>query len=303
MFVAKLVKIMLKKAALNLGILFLYLISLLPFWFLYGVSDVIYLLLYYIVGYRKTVVRTNLANSFPEKSAEERLKIEKQYFKYLADLLVETVKMITISEASLRKRMKPTNPELVDHYFKQGRSIIAAAGHYCNWELAALGFSLLTEEKRIIVYKPLSNEGFNTFFNKIRGRFGAILVAMKQTLRTMISLKKELTFSVLVSDQTPVRHEINYFTTFLNQPTAVFLGIEKLAKLIDAVVIFYKIDRVKRGYYTYTLVPLIEQPKQTAEYEITEAHVKFLEKIIQDNPQYWLWSHRRWKFMPEDFNK
>jgi len=294
---------MLKKAALNLGILFLYLISLLPFWFLYGVSDVIYLLLYYIVGYRKVVVRTNLANSFPEKSAEERLKIEKQYFKYLADLLVETVKMITISEASLRKRMKPTNPELVDHYFKQGRSIIAAAGHYCNWELAALGFSLLTEEKRIIVYKPLSNEGFNTFFNKIRGRFGAILVAMKQTLRTMISLKKELTFSVLVSDQTPVRHEINYFTTFLNQPTAVFLGIEKLAKLIDAVVIFYKIDRVKRGYYTYTLVPLIEQPKQTAEYEITEAHVKFLEKIIQDNPQYWLWSHRRWKFMPEDFNK
>lgn len=294
---------MLKKAALNLGILFLYLISLLPFWFLYGVSDVIYLLLYYIVGYRKVVVRTNLANSFPEKSVEERLKIEKQYFKYLADLLVETVKMITISEASLRKRMKPTNPELVDHYFKQGRSIIAAAGHYCNWELAALGFSLLTKEKRIIVYKPLSNEGFNTFFNKIRGRFGAILVAMKQTLRTMISLKKQLTFSVLVSDQTPVRHEINYFTTFLNQPTAVFLGIEKLAKLIDAVVIFYKIDRVKRGYYTYTLVPLIEQPKQTAEYEITEAHVKFLEKIIQDNPQYWLWSHRRWKFMPEDFNK
>jgi len=294
---------MLKKAALNLGILFLYLISLLPFWFLYGVSDVIYLLLYYIVGYRKVVVRTNLANSFPEKSVEERLKIEKQYFKYLADLLVETVKMISISEASLRKRMKPTNPELVDHYFKQGRSIIAAAGHYCNWELAALGFSLLTKEKRIIVYKPLSNEGFNTFFNKIRGRFGAILVAMKQTLRTMISLKKQLTFSVLVSDQTPVRHEINYFTTFLNQPTAVFLGIEKLAKLIDAVVIFYKIDRVKRGYYTYTLVPLIEQPKQTAEYEITEAHVKFLEKIIQDNPQYWLWSHRRWKFMPEDFNK
>ena len=276
MFVAKLVK-MLRKAALNTGIFFLYLISLLPFWFLYGVSNIIFLVLYYIVRYRRNVVSTNLKNSFPDKTDAERNTIERKYYQYMADLMVETVKMITVSEASLRKRMRPTNPELVDHYFKQGRSIIAAAGHYCNWEMAALAFGLLTDEKRIIVYKPLSNDVFNAFFNKVRARFGAMLVAMKQTLRTMIALKNDLTFSVLVSDQTPVRHEINYFTTFLNQPTAVFLGIEKLAKLIDAVVIFYRIDRVKRGYYTYTLVPLIEQSKQTAEHEITEAHVKYLE--------------------------
>ena len=302
MFVAKLVK-MLRKAALNTGIFFLYLISLLPFWFLYGVSNIIFLVLYYIVRYRRNVVSTNLKNSFPDKTDTERNTIERKYYQYMADLMVETVKMITVSEASLRKRMRPTNPELVDHYFKQGRSIIAAAGHYCNWEMAALAFGLLTDEKRIIVYKPLSNDVFNAFFNKVRARFGAMLVAMKQTLRTMIALKNDLTFSVLVSDQTPVRHEINYFTTFLNQPTAVFLGIEKLAKLIDAVVIFYRIDRVKRGYYTYTLVPLIEQSKQTAEHEITEAHVKYLEQLIKDKPQYWLWSHRRWKFMPEDLNK
>ncbi|MBK0378877.1 lysophospholipid acyltransferase family protein [Mucilaginibacter segetis] len=294
---------MLKKAALKTGILFLYLISLLPFWFLYLIADAVFVILYYIVRYRRAVVQQNIRNSFPEKTPAERSRIEKQYYRYLADLMMETIKMITISETSLRKRMKPTNPELVDHYFNQGRSIIAAAGHYCNWELAALGFSLLTAEKRIIVYKPLTNKIFEDFFNKIRARFGATLVAMKQTLRTMITLKKQLTFSVLVSDQTPVKHEINYFTEFLNQPTAVFLGIEKLAKLIDAVVIFYKIDRVKRGYYTYTLVPLVEHPKQTAEHEITEAHVRYLEQIINEKPQYWLWSHRRWKYTPEDINK
>ena len=169
--------------------------------------------------------------------------------------------------------------------------------------MAALAFGLLTNEKRIIVYKPLQNEVFDNMFNKVRARFGAILVSMKQTLRTMIAFKNDLTFSVLVSDQTPVKHEINYFTEFLNQPTAVFLGIEKLAKLIDAAVIFYRIERVKRGYYTYTLVPLIDNPKEAIGHEITEAHVHYLEKMIQEKPQYWLWSHRRWKYTPEDLNK
>jgi KDO2-lipid IV(A) lauroyltransferase len=291
MFVAKLGK-MLRKAALNTGIFFLYLISLLPFWFLY-----------YIIRYRRDVVSTNLNNSFPERSEDERKQIERRYYRYMADLMMETIKMITVSEKSLRKRMKPTNPELVEHYFKQGRSIIAAAGHYCNWEMAALAFGLLTNEKRIIVYKPQTNEVFNDMFNRVRARFGAILVAMKQTLRTMIALKNDLTFSVLVSDQTPNYHEINYFTNFLNQPTAVFLGIEKLAKMMDAAVLFYRIDRIKRGYYTYTLVPLIEKPKETTGHEITEAHVHYLEKMIQENPQYWLWSHRRWKYKPEDINR
>ncbi|HEK20320.1 lysophospholipid acyltransferase family protein [Mucilaginibacter sp.] len=280
----------------------LYLISLLPFWALYLLSDVIYVILFYLVRYRRQVVHSNLVNSFPEKSLAEISTIEKQYYHYLGDLLVETLKMITMSEKSLRKRMQPTNPELVNHYFAQGRSIIAAAGHYCNWELAILGFSLLTTEKRVIVYKPLSNAWVNDYVNRVRARYGAIMVAMKQTLRTFVSYRNDLTFSVLVSDQTPVRHEINYVTTFLSQPTPVFLGIEKLAKMIDAVVIFYKIERVKRGYYRFTMVPLIEQPKQTAEHEITEAHVRFLEQIIRDKPQYWLWSHRRWKYKPEEMN-
>ncbi|WP_224746371.1 lysophospholipid acyltransferase family protein [Mucilaginibacter glaciei] len=303
MFVAKLVKIMLKKVVNYTGIFFWYLFSLLPFWFLYLVSDFLYLIIYYVIKYRRGVVADNLRNSFPQKSEAERIKIAKQYFHYMADLLVETFKMISISEKELLTRMRITNPEIVDHYFAQNRSIIAAAGHYCNWEMAALAFGRLTPNKTIIVYKPLTNPTFDAFLNKQRARFGAMMVTMKQTLRTMIALKDELTISVLASDQTPVRHEITYFTTFLNQPTAVFLGIEKIAKMTNAVVVFYRIERIKRGYYTYTLVPLIENPKETAQYEITNTHVAYLDKQIKETPQYWLWSHRRWKFKPEDMNK
>ena len=294
---------MLKKVADGVGIFFWYLFSLLPFWFLYLVSDVLYFIIYYLLKYRRGVVYDNLKNSFPEKNEADRLKIEKQYYRYMADLLVETFKMISISEKELRARMHMVNPEIVDHYFAKGQSIIAAAGHYGNWEMSALAFGMLTRKKTIIIYKPLSNPTFDAYLNKQRARFGAMLVTMKQTLRTMIALKDELTVSVLASDQTPVRHEINYFTTFLNQPTAVFLGIEKIAKLTGAAVVFYRIERVRRGYYTYELVPLIDNPKETAQYEITNRHVAYLDLQIKETPQYWLWSHKRWKYKPEDVNR
>jgi KDO2-lipid IV(A) lauroyltransferase len=294
---------MIKKGLSRLGTFFLYLLSLLPFWFLYLIADLVFVILYYISAYRRKVVQENLRNSFPEKTEGERKLIEKKYFKYMADLMVETIKSVSMSEKQVRKRMVPTNPELVDHYFNQGKSIIAAAGHYCNWEMACLSFGFLTDKKRMIVYKPQSNEVFTEFFNRTRTRFGATMISMKQTLRKMIEYKNELTFTVLASDQTPVKHEINYFTTFLNQPTAVFLGIEKLTKVIDCVVIFYRIDLVKRGYYTYTFVPLVEEPKLTKPYEITEIHVKYLESLIREKPEYWLWSHRRWKIKPEDIQK
>jgi KDO2-lipid IV(A) lauroyltransferase len=153
-----------------------------------------------------------------------------------------------------------------------------------------------------VIYKPLTSDVFDNFFIKVRTRFGAIAVAMKQTLRTMVAHKNEITVTVFAGDQTPIREQKNYFTQFLNQPTAVFQGIEKIAKLIDSAVIFYDMKRVKRGYYTYTIVPLVENSKESAEHEITEAHVKYLEGMIKREPQYWLWSHRRWKFKPEDAN-
>jgi KDO2-lipid IV(A) lauroyltransferase len=294
---------MLKKGLLRLGIVFLYLTSLLPFWFLYLISDILFVVIYYLVHYRRAVVQQNLANAFPEKSVQERQQIERKYYRYLADLIVETVKMITVSEKQIKKRVVATNSELVHEYFAKGKSIIAVAGHYCNWEMAALNFNFVTDKRFMIVYKPLSNEIFDNFFIKIRSRFGGQPVAMKQTLRKMVEYRKELTVSVLVGDQTPVKHEVNYFTNFLNQPTAVFLGIEKIAKTIDAAVVFYDMKRVKRGYYTYTLIPLTEKPKETAEHEITDMHVQYLDSMIRREPQYWVWSHRRWKFGPEDLQQ
>lgn len=294
---------MVKKGFIRLGILFLYLTSLLPFWFLYIISDVLFVIIYHIVHYRRAVVQQNLANAFPEKTEKERQDIERKYYHYLADLIVETVKMITVSEKQIQKRVVATNAELVHEYFAKGKSIIAVAGHYCNWEMAALNFNFVTDKRFMIVYKPLNNEIFNDFFIRIRSRFGGQPVAMKQTMRKMVEYRKELTVSVLVGDQTPGVNEVNYFTTFLNQPTAVFLGIEKISKTIDAAVVFYDMKRVKRGYYTYTLVPLTENPKQTAEHELTEMHVQYLEGMIRKEPQYWLWSHRRWKFKPEDKHK
>ncbi|CAN5133407.1 lysophospholipid acyltransferase family protein [soil metagenome] len=294
---------MINKGLSRLGTFFLYLVSLLPFWFLYLVSDVLFVILYHIVDYRKQVVAENLRNSFPEKSPAERKVIERKYFKYMADLMMETIKSISMSEKQVRRRMIPTNPELVEHYFRQGKSIIAAAGHYGNWEMACLSFGFLTDKRRMIVYKPQTNVVFTDFFNKTRSRFGATMISMRQTLRKMIEYKNELTFTVLASDQTPTREDAKYFTTFLNQQTAVFLGIEKLTKVVDCVVVFYRIDLVKRGYYTYTFVPLIENPKETEPYQITNIHVKYLESLINGKPEYWLWSHRRWKIKPEDVLK
>ncbi|MHB8208634.1 lysophospholipid acyltransferase family protein [Mucilaginibacter sp.] len=290
---------MLKKTLPKLVIHFLSFISRLPFWALYILSDILYVVLYYVIKYRRKVVQENLKNSFPEKSPEERSAIEKAYFKYLADLIMEIIKSITISEKELKRRVIVTNPELLQSYFAQGKSVIAVSGHYCNWEFAALNFCFNDDKKFLIVYKPLSNQSFDDLFVMIRSRFGGIPVPMNQTMRKMVQLKNEQTVSVLVGDQTPVKGDTNYFTTFLNQPTAVFLGIEKLAVLMDDVVAFYDMKRVARGYYSYTLVPLIDEAKKTAPYEITEAHVRHLEGMITKEPQYWLWSHRRWKYKPE----
>jgi KDO2-lipid IV(A) lauroyltransferase len=289
-----------KDGLLKLAILFLYLFSLLPLWLLYIISNFLYVLIYHLLRYRRKVVRENLVNSFPGKTNEEIKTIEKKFFKYFADFIVETVKAISITETELRKRVVLTNPEVITDYYAKGRSIVAIGSHYCNWELAGLNFYFYTDKKFMIVYKPLSNAIFDKFFYRIRSRFGTIPVAMRQTLRKVVEYKNELTAIALLGDQTPSREELDHFVDFLNQQTAVFLGAEKIARAMNSVVLYYDMVRVKRGYYNYTLIPLFEEPKQTEPYEITKAHVKYLENIINREPQYWLWSHRRWKFKPED---
>jgi KDO2-lipid IV(A) lauroyltransferase len=291
---------MIKKAFYTLLLVLLYIISLLPFWALYVIADFLYVLLNDVIHYRRKIIDGNLLNAFPEKTKEERLLIRKKYYHYLADLVMETIKLFSISDKELIKRVSAENSGLVKEAFSNGKSVLGVLGHYGNWEMNALRFSQLFEERRIIVYKPLSNSYFDRVFIGVRSRFGATLVNMKNTGRKLVEYRNERTVTVLVGDQTPAKPEIQYFTRFLNQPTAVFLGVEKLAKLTDSAVVFCDIRLLKRGYYKCTFTPLFTTPKATAPYEITNAHVRYLEEVIRQQPEYWLWSHRRWKFKPED---
>lgn len=282
----------------RLAILGLKLLSYLPLNVLYILSDGLFLILFHVTKYRRNVVAENLKNAFPEKDITERNQITIQYYRYLCDLIIESVKMISISKAEAMERFKFVNPELLEEYFAQNKSIIAAAGHYGNWEMAS-NIGLTTDKNTLVVYKPLTNQIFERFLKKVRSRFNAKMVPMKTSFREILSYRKEPTISILISDQTPVQSDAHCFTTFLNQPTAVFLGIEKLAKSYNYPIVFCDVKVIKRGHYTCEFVPLVDEPKSTADHEITEAHVRYLEKMIQKEPQYWIWSHKRWKFRPD----
>ncbi len=280
----------------------LYLLSLLPFRVIYFISDGIYYLLYYVIGYRRKVVRMNLKNSFPEKSRAELLKIEKTFFRFMADLLMENVKLLSMSRESINKRFSLINHGFVQDMLDQKQSILLATSHYGNWEWAAPGISSIFQGKILGVYKPLTNQDVGKVINSIRAQFGVLLVPMKQTMRT-IAEQTDTYMAVLVSDQTPTRHEKNYFIDFLNQPTSVFQGLEKIAKLTGNPIVYMHIDRPKRGYYEASFKMLYDKPQQTAENEITKGYNLELENIIKAKPEFWIWSHKRWKHKPPQSNE
>jgi KDO2-lipid IV(A) lauroyltransferase len=287
------------KSLSGLSTFFLKLISNLPFWVLYLLADLLFFIIFYIVRYRRKVTRENLSNAFPEKSFKERNQIEQKYYRFLADMIMESLKMHSISATEMAIRCRLTNPEEVQRHYDEGRSVLLASGHYANWEWANLALALGFKEKFFVIFKPLTNQDFGEYLNDMRSRFGAVMVPMKLTLRKIVELKSQKYMFGFASDQTPTRHETQYFTHFLNQPTAVFLGLEKIAKTTQNPVVFLHIDRRKRGYYDYTFTTLVEDPKETAEYEITNLHTRKLEEIIRRKPELWLWSHRRWKFKPQ----
>jgi KDO2-lipid IV(A) lauroyltransferase len=263
---------------------------------LYFLADCIAFCFKYIFPYRKKVILQNLYNSFPEKNEQEIEEIAKQYYDHFAMLIVETIKMTTISKKELLERCRFTNPEILQSYFNKNKSIIAACGHFNNWELGALALSAFVQHKMLGIYKPLTNPSWDTYFKKIRSRFGMIPVPMKSTLREIIKHKNEPTITTLAADQTPHRSEINYRTTFLNQDTAVFLGAEKICKQTNYPLIYFSMHRIRRGYYDITIIPISDDPKNTAEYELTNKHLRLLENDIHLQPSNWLWSHRRWKY-------
>lgn len=273
-----------------------WIITLLPLRILYIFSDFVYLLLYYFPTYRKKVVSNNLKNSFPEKSAAEIKSIEKKFYRHFADLIIETVKLSHMSEAEQRKRFSYSNLEVIDKLREEKRDIIAVLGHYGNWEWPTLLPQYL-KYKVIIIYKPLANKFFDRFIYNHRSKDGISLTPMSLIIRELINHKKNNvnTLSVFLTDQTPVKSEIKYWTTFLNQDTPIYTGTEKIASKYDMAVVFFHIQKPKRGYYNLNIELLFDHTAGLPEYAITEKHVRRLEEIIREKPEYWLWSHRRWK--------
>ncbi len=275
-----------------------YLVSLLPFWMLYAISDVLFILLYYVFGYRKKVVNENLRNAFPDKTDEERKQIARKFYRFLPDLIIEAIKMRSISAEEVKKRIILNKTEEVERHFDAGKGVVGVTAHYGNWELGIHRLSVMTENPVLIIFKPLTNKAINTVYNTIRSRFGAIMVPMKQTLRSIVAYRKQPHISMFVSDQTPGRHDSNYFIRFLNQDTLVYTGAEKIAKMTDFPVVFCHIDRIKRGYYCCTFTTLVESPAEMPGHSITDCYNAFTEDIIKQKPELWLWSHRRWKRKP-----
>lgn len=277
-----------------------YLISLLPLRGLFVLSDISRLFIYHIFRYRRKTVAFNLKNSFPNKTEEELKSIEKKFYKHFCDMFFETLYLFHASKKKAIKMCKFKNIEVLKDYYPKGKSVIVATGHYSNWELLNL-FGYYLEHKVIGIYKPLEDKRMEKFLNDFRERYGAVAVPMHDTLRTVISYHQQnhLFFLGLISDQTPAKSEIRYWTTFMNQDTPVFLGVEKISVKTNQPVFFCNLRKVARGRYEVEIELLCENPKDTKPYEITEMQVRALERLIHEAPEYWLWSHRRWKFKRE----
>lgn len=289
---------MIKRGIAHVGVFFIPVIAA-AFVFALFFARLLYYLLYYVIGYRKKVVRQNLTQSFPEKSFTEIKTIEKKFFRYLAELIFEIIKMTSISKAETLKRVKFTGLEQLETHFKTGESVLACTGHYGNWELGTLALGLSISAKTMVIYKPINNKIFETWFDCMRTKYGNVFIAMRQTLRGMATYKSEPTLLCFASDQSPTREETKYFVDFLHQQTAALLGVEKIARSTKRPVYYFKVNVVKKGYYHVEVLPMCLDPANMDEFAITNLHFKFLENIIKEQPQYWLWSHKRWKFKPE----
>lgn len=273
-------------------------LSLLPLPILYLLSDFFYLIIYYGFGYRKKVVFNNLKNSFPTKTDQEITVIAKGFYSHFCDLIIEAIKMFGISKEELIRRCKVRNPELMQQYFDEGKSLIIPAGHYNNWEMAATASNLQIPHQSIGIYAPLKNKFVNDKIRTSRAKFGLELLPKKEIKIGFEKDKNRLTAVLFGADQSPTSKasaNSSYWTTFLNQETGVMIGSEKYAKQYDYPVVFGKVTKVKRGYYEFEFITLEDNPRVTGFGEISEKHTRLLEEIILENPQYWLWTHRRWK--------
>lgn len=286
------------------GILFgsFWLIACLPFRALYILSDFISFILYRVIGYRKKVVRTNLVNSFPDKSLDEIITIEKGFYHYISDYFVEEIKLMRLSLNQLTSRMEYVGKEMFLQSVEKYGGVILMIPHYANFEwIIGMGAIMKKGDIPVQIYKPLRNKYFDKLFQHIRSRFGGLNVPKHSTVREVIRLRRDGTKMALglIADQNPSTNDARFWTNFLNQDTVFMDGGERIAKKIGFPVIYCDLERVKRGYGKVTFRMIAEDPKSTDDGEITACFAKSIEKTIERNPSLWFWSHKRWKHKRE----
>lgn len=273
-----------------------WLVSRLPFPLLYLKSDALYLLLFYVFGYRRKVVMENLSRSFPEMEEKVRLRIARKYFHNLCDIILENIKVEGMRRSELARRVTFTGIEIIDGFHAQGRPVLLALGHCGNWEWVGPALCHHAKPRGFAAVKHLSDPRFNRYMEYLRARFFPNrTIPFKLTLRYLLKMRDEAYMIVLAADQTPTRQESRFWTTFLNQETPFFEGTGKLAQSLGLAVCFVDIRRVRRGYYHGTISTITPNGKDAQPQDILLEYVNRLEKSIQQDPDNWLWSHRRWK--------
>lgn len=285
---------------------FWYLLSLLPLRLLYLFSDLLFYPLYYCVKYRRPIVRKNLTESFPDKDEEEIIRIEKQFYRFFCDYIVETLKLFSMSKRQLKRRMTFSGTdEIAERLEKEERNFcFVYLGHYCNWEwIASLPYWMPESILCGQIYHPLYNKAFDSLFLRLRSQFGGECISMKETLRRIIELKRagQKTVIGFISDQAPKWNSIHHWTDFLNHDTPVFTGTEKIGKQVDALIYYADVKRVRRGYYHCEFRRLTDDVRSVPDYGVTDIYIRHLQQMIVEAPPFWLWSHNRWKRTKEEW--
>ena len=278
-----------------LALPFVYGISLLPFPLLYRLSDVLFLVIYRALRYRTRVVLANLKSSFPEKTEAERRQIAADFYRWFCDLLLESLKTLTITPLAVRQRVTFEGMEILRAYADRKQSVIVVLGHFGNWELAGARYSQEKDLPQLyVIYRPLHDTGFDQLMYRMRTRHGMRLYTMKETSQAMLRDQALVTATGFIADQTP-HPDRAYWLTFLGQDTPVYFGTEATARKFNYPVVYLSIMQRGRGHYCMTVETLVEDPSATREGEITERHTARLERDIRQRPDLWLWTHRRWK--------
>ncbi|MEG1643150.1 MAG: lysophospholipid acyltransferase family protein [Bacteroidales bacterium] len=281
--------------------LFIWLHSLLPFKILYLLSDIIFLPLFYIIRYRRKLVYKNMRDSFPDKSEKEIFRMERSFYHHLCDYVVETIKLLHISDKETKKRFPMENTDVLQRAVDNNEQVILMLGHYGNWEyIPSITLWVKTTESTIMgeVYRPLNNHWFNSFFLKLRSRYNTVNIPKNDVFREFVKYRNEKRAAVVgfMADQTPSRANIYYWTEFLNhKDTPILTGIERIARKLGCTLVYADVIKIKRGYYKLVFEEITKEPKKYKEHEITEIYARLMEKTICRAPEYWLWTHNRWK--------